>query len=59
MRKPKEILDEMLDKTNEIVILNKELLDTMETATEWLAVNEIETAIGKARTRFEQRLEKQ
>lgn len=50
MRKPEEILDEMLDLTNE-------LSEQAKAGNEFLAVQEIELAVGVARTIFEQRLE--
>lgn len=47
----------MLDKTNELSKLNKELEDNIESGPELFAVANIEDVIGKARTIFEQRME--
>ena len=54
---PKEILDKMLTLTNELDKLNKELEDDIESGPEWFATDEINKAIGAARTIFEQRME--
>jgi len=54
--KPKEILDKMLDLTNELAKLVKKLEGQEESGPEWLTINAIEKAVGMARTVFEQRL---
>lgn len=56
MKTPKEILDEMLDLTNKLAGLNKELESQKSSGPEWLAINNIEEAIGEARSVFEQKI---
>jgi len=54
-----KILKKMLDLTNELAKLNKQLEGQVEFGPEWLTVNAIEKAIGLARTAYEQRLNKE